>query len=110
MRDPGQDRRAARAAAPLGGESLAAGAGSIVQQSRRIVNRGDDLVAAETVCNVLGGLGWSLADQFFDLGDGKDLALDQGVGQAIELVAVFFQDAIRALVGFAEDACRPLRR
>ena len=35
--------------------------------------------------------------------DGQDLALDQGLGQAFEFVAVLFEEAVGALVGLAED-------
>ena len=49
-------------------------------------------------------VGRPLADQLFDLGDGQDLALDQGLGQAFQLVAVLFEDAVGAVVGLAEDA------
>ena len=47
--------------------------------------------------------GDAFADQLFDLGDGQDLALDQGLGQALELVAVLLEQAVGALVGLAKD-------
>ncbi len=50
-----------------------------------------------------GGAG-ALADQLLDLGDGQDLAFDQGLGQALELLAVLFEEAVGAVVGLAEDA------
>ena len=45
----------------------------------------------------------ALADQLGDLGLGEDLALDQGLGQALELVAMLFEQAVGMLVGLAED-------
>ena len=73
-------------------------------QSRRVVDRRDDLVASKPCTDRLGIVGRPLADQLFDLGDGQDLAFDQGFGQAFELVAVLFEQAVGAVVGLAEDA------
>ena len=66
-------------------------------RSRRRSRRGRDVPA---VSRLVGG---ALADQLFDLGDGQDLAFDQGLGQAFELVAMFLEQAVGALVGLAED-------
>jgi hypothetical protein len=44
----------------------------------RVIERGDDLVAFG-----LGDPAGALADQGLDLGDGKNLALDQGLGQSL---------------------------
>src|SRR5262245_59497770 len=69
----------------------------------RVVDRGGDFVGAGLVLAVGGGGGGAgaAADQFLDLGDGQDFLLDEGVGQALHLVAMLLEQAVGALVGLA---------
>ena len=71
---------------------------------RTVVDRGDDLVADDPGDFGIWLVDHALADDLLDLALGEDLALDQRLGHAFQLVAMLFEQPESALVGLAEDA------